>query len=227
MFSSAAIRLRSAPLVFGTCLGLSGHWMLLLELLRPKPRGLPFDRDADEAASARWSRAVVAAETGALKGGLWAEAAFTGARLMGTDRSTSLDRINCGQLARARTNAEEALARAPGNGAAWLYLARLPAISRDGENRVGNLLEMSYFNAPSALDLVPWRLERGNFKCARGQGPPGVHQEPGIVDRGPEFQQAIVAAYRDARPRNRPIFESLVADVEATVGQLLRCGQPK
>jgi hypothetical protein len=58
MFLSAPIRLRSPRLVFGIGLGLSGLWMLLPELLRPKPVGLPFDRNDDEAAAARRIGAV-------------------------------------------------------------------------------------------------------------------------------------------------------------------------
>jgi hypothetical protein len=159
MFSSAPMRPRSALLVFGIGLGQSGLWMLFPELLRPKPVGLPFDRNGTEAAASGRTRAVLAGEIGAISGDLWAAAAFTGARFMGTDRSTSLDRTNSGQLAQAAATAETALALAPVNGAAWLFLARLPASSQDGENRVGTLLEMSYCTAPSALDLAPWRLE--------------------------------------------------------------------
>ncbi|MGH6869577.1 MAG: hypothetical protein ACREDA_12060 [Methylocella sp.] len=44
MFSSAPLRLRSALLVFGIGLGLSGLWLLLPEL--PRPKGLAFDRNA-------------------------------------------------------------------------------------------------------------------------------------------------------------------------------------
>ena len=93
MFSSAPIRLRSALLVFGIGLGLSGLWILFPELLRPKPVGLPFDRNGDEAAAARRTSAVLATEIEVIRGDLWAEAAFPGAR----------------QLARARANAETAL----------------------------------------------------------------------------------------------------------------------
>ncbi len=131
-------------------------------MLRPKPAGLPFGHNGTEAAAARRTRAVLAAKIDVIRGDLWAEAAFTGARFMGTDRSTSLDRANSGQFARARANAEAALEFAPVNGAAWLFPASLPASSQDGENRVGTLLELSYFTAPSALDLAPRRLERRN-----------------------------------------------------------------
>ena len=109
MFSSAPMTLRSSLLVFGTGLGLSGLRMLLPQLLRPKTAGLPFGHNGAEAAAACPTRAARAAEIGVIRGDLWAEAAFTGARFMGTDRSMSLDRANSGQLARARANAETAL----------------------------------------------------------------------------------------------------------------------
>lgn len=84
-------------------------------------------------------------------------------RALHGDRSLDeFDRANSGQFARARANAEAALEFAPVNGAAWLFPASLPASSQDGENRVGTLLELSYFTAPSALDLAPRRLERRN-----------------------------------------------------------------
>ena len=101
MFSSALMRRRAALLVFGIGLGRSGLWMLLPELPRPRPAGLPFDRNGTEAAAAGRTRAVLSAEIGAISGVLWADAAFTG-----TDLSTSLDRTNSGQLARARANAD-------------------------------------------------------------------------------------------------------------------------
>jgi hypothetical protein len=52
LLSSAPIRLRSALLVFGIGLGLSSLWVLLPELLRSKPLGLPFDRNGAGTASA-------------------------------------------------------------------------------------------------------------------------------------------------------------------------------
>ena len=227
---SAPLRLRLALLIFGVVLGLFGFWMLLPELLRPKPAGLAFDRAGAEAAAARQTRAVLAAEIGAIRGDLWAEAAFTGARFMGTDRLAIRDWTSSGQLARARAEAETALALAPVNGAAWLFLAKLPAVSLEGENRVLTLLEMSYFTAPSSLDLAPWRLERAATSIAFADKDFQAFIKSdirGILDRGPEYRQAIMAAYRNAWPQNQPIFESLVAAADPAMAQLLRSGQPK
>jgi hypothetical protein len=78
-------------------------------VVKAKAGRVPFDRNGAEAGTARPSRAVLAAETGAIRADLWAEAAFTGARFREIDRSTGLKRTNSGQLARARANAETAL----------------------------------------------------------------------------------------------------------------------
>src|SRR5580704_3403344 len=121
MFSSAPMWLRPPLPVFGIGLGLSGLRMLLPQLLRPKPAGLPFGHNGSEAAAARRTRAVLAAEIGAINGDPWAAAAFTGARFIGTDRWTGLDRANSGQFARARADAGTALELASVNGAAWLF----------------------------------------------------------------------------------------------------------
>jgi hypothetical protein len=92
--SPAPDRLRSAFLVLGIVLGLSGVWMVLPDLLSPKATGLPFDRNGAEAAAAHRTRAILAAEIGAIRGDLWANAAFTGARFMWTERLTSLDQTS-------------------------------------------------------------------------------------------------------------------------------------
>jgi hypothetical protein len=92
--SPAPDRLRSAFLVLGIVLGLSGVWMVLPDLLSPKATGLPFDRNGAEAAAAHRTRAILAAEIGAIRGDLWANAAFTGARFMWTERLASLDQTS-------------------------------------------------------------------------------------------------------------------------------------
>jgi hypothetical protein len=204
--------------------------MLLPDLLSPKATGLPFDRNGAEAAATHRVRAVLAAGIGAVRGDLWATAAFTRAPLMWIGRSSILDPASAEQVARARANTETALALAPINGAAWLFLANLPATSPDAESRVGTLLEMSYFTAPSAPELAPWRLARAATSSALADKDIQAFVKSDIreiLSGGPEFQPAIIAAYRNAWPQNQPIFESLVAGVDPTVAQSLRSGQPK
>jgi len=223
-------RLRSGLLVLGIVLGFSGVWILVADLLSPKTSSLPFDRNGAEAAAAHRIRAVMAAEFGAIRGDLWADAAYTGARFMWTSGLPSLDQSESKLLARVRSNAETALALAPINGAAWLFLAMLPDASADAESRVGTLLEMSYFTAPSAPELAPWRLKRAATSSVLADTDIQEFIKSDIrtiLSRPPEFQQAIVAAYRSALPQNQPIFESLVADVDSAVAQSLHASQPK
>ncbi|MGH6839624.1 MAG: hypothetical protein ACREDT_12665 [Methylocella sp.] len=227
---SPPLKLRLALFVFGVVLGLFGFWMLLPELLRPKAIGLAFDRAGAEAAAAHRTGAVLAAEIAAVRGDLWAEAAFTGARYMWIDRLAIRDWTSSGQLARTRAEAESALSLAPINGAAWLFLAKLPAASLEGESRVLTLLEMSYFTAPSSFDLAPSRLERAATSSAFADKDLQAFIKSdirGILERGPDYRQAIMAAYHNAWPQNQPIFESLVADADPATAQLLRSGQPK
>jgi hypothetical protein len=230
MLSTPPAKLRSALLVLGIVLGLSGVWMLIPELLSPKATIFPFDRASAEAAARHRSRAALAAEIGAIRGDLWASAAFTGGLFMWTDRLTSLDRTSSEQLVQAKANAETALALAPINGAAWLFLAKLPATSADAESRIGTLLEMSYFTAPSASQLAPWRLERVTTSSALADMDIQAFVKSDlreILSSRPEFQPAIITAYRKAWPQNKPIFESLVADVDPAMAKLLRPDEPK
>ena len=228
--SSPPTRLRSGLLVLGVVLGISGIWMLLPDLLSPKATGLPFDRNGAEPAADYRIRAILAAGIGGIRGDLWANAAFTDARFLWINRSTKLDQTSLEQVAKAKARAETALALAPINGAAWLFLAKLPATSPDAESRGVTLLEMSYFTAPSAPELAPFRLERVATSSALADKDIQAFVKNDLREikrRPPEFQQTIIAAYRNALPQNQPIFESLVADVDPTVAQSLRFGEPK
>jgi hypothetical protein len=204
--------------------------MLLPELLRQKPIAFPLDRASAEALAVYRPRAVLAASIGAIRGDLWAEAAFTDSRFMWADRPASLDRTNNDRIDAARANAETALKFAPINGAVWLFLAKLPTNSPNNENRVATLLEMSYFTAPSDADLAPARLERAATSSALADKDIQAFIKTdirAILSRRPEFQQGIMAAYRNALPQNQPMFESLVAGVDPNAAQLLHSDQPK
>lgn len=223
---------RRQPLLaaLGIVLALSGVWMLLPELIHPYDTGLATDRGSAEAAAARRSGAVLAAVLGAVRGDLWAEAAFTGARFMWSDRAANLDRANLEQLAGARANARKALALAPINGAAWLFLAALPPASFDREVGAATFLEMSYFTAPNDLKLAPLRIERAVTSNALADKDIQLFIKSDIralLKRQPDSQQAIAALYRNAWPQNQPIFESLIADIDPATAQVLHPGPSK
>ena len=80
---------------------------------------------------------------------------------------------------------------------------------------------MSYFTAPSAPDLALSRIQRAATSSALANKDlqtfvSGDLRE--ILSRGPQFQQAIIAAYRNALPQNQAVFESLIADADPAVG---------
>jgi hypothetical protein len=230
MLSTPVTRVRTAFLALGTALGLSGIWMAIPDLLSPKPISLPLDRGTAESAATHRIGARMAAELGLVRGDLWAKAAFTDAPILWAARPAKLDSSELKQLARARNTMETALALAPINGAAWLFLAKLPAVSPEAENRVGNLLEMSYFTAPSAPDLALSRIQRAVTSSALANKDlqtfvSGDLRE--ILGRGPQFLQAIIAAYRDALPQNQAVFESLIADADPAAAQMLHSNPSK
>jgi hypothetical protein len=230
MASTPSKRLRTALLVLGIFLGVSSVWMLVPDLLSPNATGLPLDRKAAEAAAAHRTRTVLAAQIAAIRGDLWANAAFTGAQYMWTERLTNLDKTSSEQLAKSMSYAQTALALAPINGAAWLFLAMLPDASPKADSRIATLLEMSYFTAPSAPELAPWRIKRAITSTALANKDIQEFIKSDIreiLNRPAEIQQGIIAAYRGALPQNQPIFESLVADVDPAWVQLLHASQPK
>jgi len=231
LFFAPPAKLRLGLCVFGVILALCGSWLLLPELLRPRAAGLPQDGAAATAAATHRSAALLAARIGLIRGDLWAEAAFADSSLLWLDRSALLDRANAERLEKARSNTERALALAPVNGAAWLFLAALPGgASSSGDNRVAALLQMSYLTAPNDLDLADLRLERATTSNALADkdiqdlARSDIRR---IMAYRPQLKSAIAAAYRNALPQNRPIFEALVGDVDPALAQALRGGASK
>ena len=222
-----ADRLRRTLLVVGVVVGLSGIWTLLPAVLAPNPMGFPLNRNLTEATSTWRRRAVLAAEIGAIRGDLWAEAAFAGARVR---QAAGFGDTSSSQLNSIRGDAETALAFAPINGAAWLLLAILTQNAPGQDSRVSTFLEMSYFTAPNDLSLALLRVMRAAASSVLANRDIQLFMKSdirGILDGGPNRQQDIVAAYRNAWPQNKAIFESLVAEIDPAAAALLNSPQSK
>ena len=89
----------------------------------------------------------------------------------------------------------------------------LPDTSASADSRIGTLLEMSYFTAPSTPELAPWRLKRAATSSALVDEDFQEFIKSDIrmiLSRPPEFQQVIVAAYRDAWPQIN-LFSNLLS----------------
>lgn len=227
---SAPTKLRLGMLSFGLFLALAGIWLLVPELLAPKPVGLPLDRSSASAAAIDAPRTLAAARAAQIRGDLWAQAAFADASLLWLDRPAALDRSNLERIERARAHAETALALAPINGEAWLFLAALPGPESANDKRMAALLQMSYFTAPADVRIAPRRLERAAATAALSD--PDIREfAKGDIDNllsaQPPLKQAIIAAYRNALPQNHALLETLVGDVDPAFAQFLRSGQPK
>lgn len=221
-------KLRFWLLSFAFLLALSGVWLLLPEILRPTLTGLPLERNKAIAA-AKQPAALLAAKIAQIRGDLWSEAALADASLLWLDRS-AIDRAATARIDRARSYAERGLALAPINSDAWLFLAALPSTSTGADNRVGALLEMSYFTSPDDLTLAPLRLERAATSNALADKDLQEFVKSDmrrIWTFQPQMKSAIVTAYRLAWPQNQPLMEALATEVDPALGQLLRAGTPK
>src|SRR5258708_32547443 len=98
-------------------------WIVLAELPGPGVRRLPTDFSAAAVAATARGRAAWAAAFGAVRGDLWAEAAFTYATLLSPDPAQDADPSRIAN--QARIVIERALACAPHASSAWLLAARL------------------------------------------------------------------------------------------------------
>ncbi|WP_026605751.1 hypothetical protein [Methylocapsa acidiphila] len=226
--SSAAASVRKALLAFGVLVALSGLWLLLPELLRPKAAGLAHDKASAAAAGDHRLSALLAAYLGGIRGDLWADAAFADSSLMWLDRAAALTPANAARIELTRSRAETALAYSPINGAAWLLLANLPG----GQANDGGVsfLENAYLTAPNESSLADMRLERAATSNALADKDVQIavkNEIRKILTYQPRRKAALVAAYRNAPPQNQAILDSLVGDVDPAVAQSLRAGTGK
>ena len=223
--------LRIGLLALGGVIALGGVWMLLCALLAPPVIALPFDREAAAAAATHRGRAIAAARLGGIRGDLYAQAAYADAGLLWLDRARSLDAASAAEVHAARSNAETALALAPINGSAWLFLAALPPASPKTADQNGLLaLQMSYLTAPDDPALALPRVER-----ALASSLPIDRDLQALVKtdlreimKGRALQTpALLAAYKTASPQNQTIFETLASEIDPDFGQSLRSQAPK
>jgi hypothetical protein len=224
------MRVRCSFFVFGVLLGLGGIWGLIPVLLCPEPAGLPRHRNLAEAGTASSTRAFLAAEIAAVRGDLWAAAAFEDARVLWQDFLAGPGDIPSQRFDKIRARAEKALAYAPVNGAAWLLLAILPQNSPNADSRISTLLELSYFTAPNDVRLAPIRVMRA--AASNLLASTDIHSFiksdiRGILNRLPNSQKDLIAAYRNAWPQNQPIFAALLAEIDPALATSLSLPQSK
>jgi hypothetical protein len=220
MAGSSPLAFRVAALAFALVLLAQSIWLLLAELPRPAIDRIPTDAAAAARAAESGPAAARAARFGAIRGDLWAEAAFTSAGLLW--RGPSPD-ASTGSLEQARAALDQVARFAPHRSDAWLLQAGLAA--RDPSSRVNptEALKMSYYTGPGELPLVGPRL----FVAGRmdrfddGELKELVGRDLRILFAHGQ-QSAIAQAYGVASAAGRQFLEQAVAEIDPSFVASLR-----
>lgn len=225
---------RGAILLFAILLGILCVWLVLPLLLGAGPNRLPSD-PASAAVAARDRRSAAhAASIGVFRGDLWAESAFTYTDLIWSDINTKAGPAPPKQrtqeslaelLQRAHTSLDHALSYAPHESGAWLLLAALESRYPSSNSNVIEALKMSYYTAPSDLDLMPLRLHIAAHSTVLTD----VELRELITRDVRLFlardeKSAIADAYNAASPQAKQLIEQTISDLDPSALKLLRAG---
>jgi hypothetical protein len=217
--SDASFRIGS--IVLAALLGLQSVWLLLADLSRPELDRLPTDAQSAAAAAAGRNDATWAAWIGGIRGDLWAEAAFTFSDLLWAEPTP--DRTELAGAARLRL--VNTLRYAPHQSGAWLLMAGLSARFQWADARPAEALKMSYYTAPSDLNLLPLRLLVAVRSGALGDADVQQLARRDLRLLVMRQQGAVVReAYEQATPEGRSFIEQVVKDIDPTYPGLLRAG---
>ena len=219
---------RLTALVFAGLLGLQCVWLLAAELVRPSIDRLPTNIAAADSAAKHHGAASLAASIAAVRGDLWADAAFTDADLLWSKKGAHGAEDPPGTLPRARTSLDRALDDSPHLSSAWLFLAglasRFPSLGLDATE----LLKVSYYTGPSEQNLIPLRLriavQSNDFSDVE------IRQ---FVSRDIHFllsqkqTSAITEAYDTASSVAKGFIEQTVTDIDPSALVTLPSGEHK
>jgi hypothetical protein len=216
MDQASKLTFRIATSLFAMLLGIQCAWLLLSELSRSAISRLP--TDAASAAAARNERinASLAARTGAIRGDLWAESAFTYADLIWRDARE-------GELVQACLSTNYALSAAPPQSSVWLLLAGLASRYQLPSIDVKEAVKMSYYTGPSELELMPLRLWIAIHSDASSdiELRDFISREVRLLFTHQQ-RSAIVAAYNAALPVGRQFIEQTIREIDPSAAESLR-----
>jgi hypothetical protein len=208
---------RIATSLFAMLLGAQCVWLLLPELSRSGVSRLP--TDAASAATARNERinASLAARTGAIRGDLWAESAFTYADLIWGDAREGAE------VVQAYLSINNALTAAPHQSSVWLLLGGLASRYQLPSIDVKEAVKMSYYTGPSELELMPLRLWIAIHSDASGdiELRDSISREVRLLFTHQQ-RSAIVAAYNAAPSVGRQFIEQTIREIDPSAAESLR-----
>jgi hypothetical protein len=205
-----------AILMFAITAGLGAAWVLGTELTRRATilnvmSGVGDDANATSAAVA-WQ----AARIGAVRGDLWAEAAFAYAGFHWSDPNSAAS-WTPEAFKTVRTAAERALEFSPGDSRVWLLLASMDSNAGAAEEMSIAPLKMSYYTGPNEVELIPLRLlvsVRSRAMADDELQQLVYSQIRSIVTRRASLKPAIDAAYRAASPIGKQFIEQTLGELD-------------
>jgi hypothetical protein len=216
---------RLAMLVLAALLGVQCVWLLLTELSRPGIDRLPTDAPAAADGAKQRNDAIWAARSGAIRGELWAESAFTYADLLwagpaaGPAETTALEQ--------ARAALDKGLGYAPHLADAWLLLAGLEE-RQPHKSDPTEALKMSYYTGPSERSLIALRL----LVATRLDALDDIEIQQ-FIRRDLRFilaqqQKSVVAeAYAGGSPAGKRFIEQAVGEIDPAYLGYLRSDTQK
>jgi hypothetical protein len=217
---------RLGTLMFAALLGLQCVWLVLPELSRPGIDHLPTDAQAATRGARQRKDAVWAAWSGAIRGDLWAESAFTSADLLwpGSDPGSPQNAA----LESARAELDKALVYAPHQADAWLLLAGLEERYPSHKSDPAEALKMSYYTGPSERPLIPLRLRIATRLDALDDIEVQQFIRRDLRLLLARQQTFVVAeAYAGASPVGKRFIEQTVGEIDPAYLGLLRAGTQK
>ncbi|WP_244432037.1 hypothetical protein [Rhodopseudomonas sp. B29] len=187
------------------------------ELSRSPTIDFPVEQRRAIVARQDGERADRSAEMAAVRGDLWAVAAFAHASMLWTDHALEFD-LSDDRNARASKALLKTLHYAPYRGDAWLMLGATCDQLRLPTCRLGALLKMSYYTAPNQAGLLPTRLAQALRLI-------DISDDDELTDfirrdirtalsGSADHRVALVQAYRTASPAGKRLVEQTVTSVD-------------
>jgi hypothetical protein len=214
--------LRLVALSFALLLAIQSAWLVLADFFRSGITRLPTEVATASAARAKRPDATLAAKIGAIRGDLWAEAAFTYADLLWSDAKLGPG-FPAQEAASARSAINHALIGAPYQSGVWLLCAGLAALHALPDIKAGGALKMSYYTGPSEQDLMPLRLRIAILSEAYNDSELNEFIERDLrILLSHQKSSAVAAVYSIAPPAGKRFLERAVGKIDPSAIKLPR-----
>ena len=222
MTSFSRGRFRLLTLLLATVLFVDAVWLFSAEFTRSSIDRLPTDVRAAAAAARERDQAVQAAFIGLIRGDLWADDAYTYATVLFRSNAERAKDDSVTNLAAAHGALDRALAYAPHQSGAWLFLAGLAVRHPTLGLNAKEALEMSFFTGPSEQDLLAFRLRIAveTDAVADDEIRPLVARDLRLL-LGQRQDHAITDAYDTASLAGKRMIEASVGEINPSLAKTL------